>query len=117
VPLDVPPLIAMPQPEETTTVPAPPTLQVVSSAELVGSLEDLRVRLLLLNRTLAEQGERDSRRIAAWDRMTQSMDSLRTQMARTQGAWEGLTLLRYQRIDGAEPVGEFVGQENTLAES
>ena len=78
--------------------------------ELVAVLNDLQMQLVLLNATLVEQAERDLRRMAAWDWMTQVMELLHGQMASTQVAWAGLTLVWPQRVTEDKEVGEFVGQ-------
>src|SRR6266481_2436650 len=70
--------------------------------ELVGALNDLQMRLVLLNTTLVEQAERDLRRMAAWDRMTQAMELLRRQMASTQAVWAGLMLVWHQWVAEGE---------------
>ena len=82
--------------------------------ELVGVLNDLWMRLVLLNAMLVEQAKRDLRRMVAWDWMTQVMELLCGQMASTQAAWVGLTLVRHQWVTEGEEVGEFVGQGSTL---
>ena len=83
--------------------------------ELVGALNDLRMWLVLLNATLVEQAKWDLRRMAAWDRMTQTMELLHGQMASTQAAWAGLTLVWQRQVAESEEAGEFVGPGSTLA--
>src|SRR6266481_897375 len=109
-PLAQPPLA----PPQWGELIAPPTSSEGSTAELVGALNDLRMRLVLLNAMLVEQAERDLRWMAAWDRMMQAMELLHGQMASTQAAWAGLTLVRQRRIAEGEEVGEFVGPGSTL---